>query len=121
MHSVNTQPVLYQDTPLTGISYERALPDSLNLADSEMKLVVEPYFSSVANRDSDNLYYTWSLNGKEVPDVTRSSIVFRVPNTEKGTAQVDVRLSQPSKVFQTNAASLLINYSSPGTAGSSLF
>lgn len=121
VHSVATRPILYQDTPLTGISYESALPESLNLADSEMKLVVEPYFSSVNTRDSDSLYYAWSLNGKAVPDVTRSSIVFRVPDTEKGVAQVDVQLTQPSRVFQTSSASLLINYVSPGNAGKSLF
>ncbi len=120
VHSVGTNPVLYQDAPLTGISYERALPSSLSLADSEMKLVVEPYFFSVKSRDSSNLYYSWSLNGNTVPEVSRSSIVFKVPEAEKGTAQVNVELKQPNKVFQTNAGSLLINYSSPGS-GKSLF
>ena len=121
LHSVGTAPVLYQDTPLTGISYERALPSSLNLADSEMKLVIEPYFFSVKSRDSNNLYYSWSLNGKNVPDVTRSSIVFKVPDTEKGSAQVNVELRQPTKVFQTNATALIINFVSPGSASKSLF
>lgn len=121
LHSVGTSPILYQDTPLTGISYERALPQSLTLSDSEMKLVIEPYFFSVKNRDSNSLYYAWSLNGKTVPDITRSSIVFKVPEAEKGTAQVNVELRQPSKVFQTNASSLLINYTSPGVTGKSLF
>lgn len=121
VRSVGTSPVLYQDTPLTGISYEKALPDSLTLADSEMKLVIEPYFFSVKSRDSNSLYYTWSLNGKTVPDVTRSSIVFKVPEAEQGSAQVNVELRQPSKVFQTNASRLLINFTSPGSASRSLF
>jgi|GEM_PF-383297 len=119
--SVSTSPVLYQDTPLTGISYERALPRSLSLGDSEMKLVIEPYFFSVKNRDSNSLYYSWSLNGKTVPNITRSNIVFKVPEAEKGVAQVDVVLRQSGKVFQTNTSSLLIDYNSPGKVSTSLF
>ncbi|MEI6345643.1 MAG: hypothetical protein WCO79_00160 [bacterium] len=122
LHSVGTSPVLYQDTPLTGISYEHALPESLDLTDSEMKLVIEPYFFSVKSRDSNSLYYSWSLNGKSVPDVTRSNIVFKVPDAEKGSAQVNVELRQPTKVFQTSASSLFINYTSQGSSDSkSLF
>lgn len=117
VRSVGTNPVVYQDAPLTGISYEKALPNTFLLADSEMKLVIEPYFFSVKTRDSDSLYYGWSLNGKAVPDVSRSSIVFKVPEAEKGSAQVDVELRQPSKVFQTNANSLMINFTSPGNTG----
>lgn len=117
VRSVGTNPVVYQDAPLTGISYEKALPNTFLLADSEMKLVIEPYFFSVKTRDSDSLYYGWSLNGKAVPDVSRSSIIFKVPEAEKGSAQVDVELRQPSKVFQTNANSLMINFTSPGNTG----
>lgn len=121
IRSVGTRPVLYQDTPLTGISYERALPASLDLSDSEMKIIVEPYFFSTKNRDSDSLYYSWSLNGNTVPKITRSSIVFKVPETEKGSAQVNVRLRNPAKVFQTNENNLMINYVSPGITGKPLF
>lgn len=121
LRSVGTAPIVYQDTPLTGISYERALPSSLNLADSEMKLVIEPYFFSVKSRDSNSLYYSWSLNGKNVTDVTRSSIVFKVPEAEKGSAQINAELRQPTRVFQTNAAGLIINFVSPGSASQSLF
>ncbi len=112
--STPTNPVLYEDHPLTGISYEKALSGNFALNEAEIKLVVEPYFFSSAGRDSGTLVYDWLLNGISVPNVTRSSIVFRIPEEERGAAQVSVRLNRVGKVFQRSSVAALVDFNSPG-------
>jgi hypothetical protein len=54
--------VFYEDDPVLGVLYQRAIKDSFNLTKSELKLVAEPFHASVASRLDPKLEYTWTVN-----------------------------------------------------------
>ncbi len=94
-----TQPkvLFYQTSPLSGIEYGRALSGTFDAPDSEVTLKAEPYFFSM-----DNLSFKWSMDGKQLPSATSTTITIG----ESGNIQA--LFGNLSRNVQTAAASLKI-------------
>ena len=53
--------VLYEDDPLYGIGYDRALGNEYPIAGRAVSLVAEPYYFSVPSRTDTSLTYAWEV------------------------------------------------------------
>jgi len=58
---------LYEDHPLYGVLYHRALPNSASLAGSEATFAAIPYFAQARNIYDSALQFDWRVNSTEIP------------------------------------------------------
>jgi len=57
---------LYENHPLFGILYHRAIIGEVNTNEREQKVTAVPYFSQVFSPDDDSLSYSWAVNGVSI-------------------------------------------------------
>lgn len=105
--------VLYEEEPLTGLSYNQAVGQVYNLAKPEVTMRAEPYYFSTSAVTKNNLNFTWLLNGKNIvsnPSDPRQ-ITFVAPE-EGGTGEnaIDVMAENSTNVLQTAKNRLLIKF-----------
>lgn len=100
--------LFYEDSPILGIFYEKALPSKIILSGKEVILAAAPYFFSTDKKDS-GLSYSWLLNDNPVTE-NESSITLRMDKEIKGTASVGIEVKSLSKLFQFTRNSLLIDF-----------
>lgn len=97
--------VIYENNPLTGISYSQAIGTGLTLAKPELALLAEPYYFSRADVANKKLDYAWQLNGQKLttnPDDGRA-VTFGLPS-EGGAGENTVTLSAESLTNLLQAA-----------------
>ncbi len=115
-----TQPgiVLYEDTPLMGTLYSRALSRSITLQDEEIKLVAVPYFIGTVGQEATGVKYTWRLDGKAVPaGEGKNSLSFRQEKGATGSANVSIQISNPAKIFQYAEANMNLSFGNNTATG----
>jgi hypothetical protein len=105
--------VLYEDEPLTGTSYHQAITGTYNLTKPEVTMLVEPYYFSRTAAASNQISYSWLLNGKNIisnPSNPRQ-ITFAIPESS-GTGENSVELTAENNdnTFQTAKNNLLIKF-----------
>lgn len=93
--------ILYEDDPLLGITYEKAISSEFKFKNKETSLVVSPYFFSINNPNDSELEYEWLVNNKPLVDGTRERITFRIPEgNNSGKAGIFLQLVNHSKELQ---------------------
>lgn len=92
----------YQNDPLLGVNYGRAIGDTLTLTQPEINLLAEPYFFTLSDVQNKKLTYDWQLDGKKVvPDASDNRfITFAAPSGTKGENTITLALKNLSNVFQ---------------------
>jgi hypothetical protein len=100
--------VLYENNPILGIVYEKAIQGTFNLDRPQVDFEAVPYFFSGQYKDSSSIQYTWSLNGISVTSkgINENYLVLRNDKNEDGRALVNVSVQHASNIMQ-NAKSLL--------------
>jgi hypothetical protein len=110
----NVEPkiVFYEDSPVYGIMFNKAIINTVKLTSDEFKVKTSPYFMSVGYTQSPDLNYKWMLNDKEIENLTedKTAMVFRQENSGAGTASVGLTVENISKIFQQGKNSFLINF-----------
>ncbi|MEO8637926.1 MAG: hypothetical protein ABI430_03435 [Candidatus Taylorbacteria bacterium] len=101
--------LFYENNPLLGTFYEKALPSEFTLAGKEITLTAVPFFFSTLKRDS-NIFYSWTLNGNVVPEETRSAITLRKDTQEAGESAIGLEVKSVGKIFQFSRNSLLMKF-----------
>ena len=78
IRGVTPRILLYEDRPLEGIRYGRALGTTAVAPGNEMTVRVEPFFLSKDARTNGSVLYRWTLDGGTVPTVesSGSGLVF---------------------------------------------
>jgi hypothetical protein len=103
--------LFYENSPLYGIVYEKALKGTKKLTNEEISIVTEPFFFSIAQRNTSNLTYSWKLNGAPLSDfANKSEVTLRRVSGEAGTANLNVILQSQTKVLQGGKGSINISY-----------
>jgi len=100
--------VLYEESPLEGTKYNRALAGDVQLEQDEITVRVEPYFFSI--RDLGKLSYEWLMNGEKVFSEEFSNAFSFRKGESSGRSLVNVKASNPSNILQYADSSLEINY-----------
>lgn len=117
------QPVLalYNDDPILGVSYRKAIGAGTTLRSDQTTLVAEPYFFNVSSALSPALLYSWYVNDTPVlaDDDNPSRITLNVEGGKSGNALVTLALKHSTQQLQTAERSWQIGISS--TAASTPF
>ncbi|MEK7650795.1 MAG: hypothetical protein AAB364_02935 [Patescibacteria group bacterium] len=89
--------VIYENNPLTGISYSQAIGTGLTLAKPELALLAEPYYFSRADVANKKLNYAWQLNSQKLTTSADDgrAVTFGLPS-EGGAGENTVTLSAES-------------------------
>ncbi len=108
---------LYQDHPLYGILYNRALPASARISESEMGFAAVPFFASVRSPNDTGLSYSWRVNDAPIAAAASSpsSITINAENST-GVAHVEVEVTHRSNVYMDASGDWTLTLSSSGAA-----
>lgn len=100
------QALIYEDSPLYGILFNRALRNQHTIKDDEVELSIIPYFFSTDGKN-EAVTYKWNLNNAAlaIPSFQNSAI-FRRKDDKKGTAMVSLTIGNPSKILQKATTAL---------------
>jgi len=104
--------LLYEDDPLLGILYRSAIQDTYTLAKEELKVVAEPFFTSVESRLDPDLAYTWNVNSirYDFP----GSIVLRPEGSLSGVTNVSLTILNNETILERVQKRLSVEYVAPG-------
>lgn len=110
-NQINPNVVLYENNPIYGNIFEKALTGTFNFDREEVGITAVPYFFSTENRSSSAVKYSWFENGKKVGDETFGSFInYLNPNKEKsGVSNLKVEVEHYNNLLQTSTNSFLIN------------
>ncbi|MBI5003793.1 hypothetical protein HZC00_01730 [Candidatus Kaiserbacteria bacterium] len=95
--------MLYEDHPLFGILFHRAMGQTTTIPDSEMTFAAVPYFTQVKNPNDPQLRYHWMVNGNLiVADTNHPSEIVINADKSNGEAAITLALNHASN-FLMNA------------------
>lgn len=99
--------VFYENNPLYGIVYEKALNLGTTLKGEEVSVIASPFFLNT----KDIIKYSWKMNGKSSNDVDGLSVTFRKPENVSGSTFVSLSAENQKNILQFSEGSFRINYS----------
>ncbi|HEX2614787.1 MAG TPA: hypothetical protein VHL10_04790 [Nitrososphaera sp.] len=101
----NALVVFYEQDPLRGMLYDRAVLGSYPLSKDEITLQAQPFYFSAASTKDGSLTYNWTLNNQAItgPDSARGILTLRQSGAGAGSATVGVELqnTDESKFLQS--------------------
>ncbi|MBX4210775.1 hypothetical protein KW783_02260 [Candidatus Parcubacteria bacterium] len=100
------QVVFYENHPLYGTVYEHALPDSVHLIATEIKIAAIPYFFAGSPKD---LTFTWLVNNKQTVASERNSLVLR-NNSGTGVSLISLSIQNVQKTLQAARSTFSIQF-----------
>lgn len=114
------QLVLYEDSPLFGIMYHAAIPQSSTAADSETSFAAVPYFANALSANDPSLAYQWTVNGAPVATDPQDPSEITVNAASAGVASVGLSVGNVSDPFFSASGSWQIAFSGP-SSGANVF
>lgn len=108
LRPTDTEVMVYEDHPLYGFMFHRAIGDAFKLSKDEVTFAAFPYFSDVFSRLEERLVYRWSSNSAE--DQQGPSAVYRIPEGERGSALVGITFSDSELVLTNIGRSFLVQF-----------
>jgi hypothetical protein len=98
----DTEPqlVLYEDDPLFGIRYHRALTGTTYIPETEMSFTAIPYFSPTFTVADRQLEYTWTVNGNPVSiNTVKPNEITIDAAKSSGVASIGLELTHATNYF----------------------
>ncbi|TAK57463.1 hypothetical protein EPO17_01945 [Patescibacteria group bacterium] len=106
------QLLIYQDDPLYGVLYNKAILDTFPLTTDEATFVTIPYFFSGKTPTVANLDYVWSMNGTDIGGAAKKNRVTlrRSSEADAGSAQVSVAVENSREILQSTEYDFSISF-----------
>jgi len=105
--------LFYENSPLYGIFYNKAITGNYFLGTrEELKVVAKPFSFSFAKDISSEAVYAWYVNKSYVvPDEKTNEIILKQTTTNvKGTASIQVNLKHSGKINQYSNGSFNVDF-----------
>ncbi len=105
--------VFYEDNPIYGIMFNRAIKTGVRMITDEFKVRAIPYFTTVGYTNSPDLDFKWSLNGSSISNLTdedKNVMIFRQESEGSGSATVGLKVENNSRIFQFTENSFSLNF-----------
>ena len=121
----STEPLitLYEDSPLLGLTYYRAIGGQSAMNDTEMTFAAVPYFAQARSANDPRLVYGWSVNGSNVaPSASDPSEITLNTTHSNGTATLGLEVTHTTNIYMDSKGSwgiMLGGQSSSGFNGTS--
>lgn len=116
----NIEPILtlYQDQPLFGIAFHRALANTTAIHESEMSFFAAPYFAPVQKVSDARLSFEWEVNRTDVvPDRTRPNEITINADNSSGEAQIQLSVTHATNYFFSAANTWTVDFGGTGAGG----
>lgn len=95
--------LLYENNPLYGIMFEKALVGDFLIEREEMEISAVPYHFSAEERNNPNLEYKWLLNDQKIDTFSnRDSLTFRKVDDSTGRANVSISTNHLQNILQAS-------------------
>lgn len=105
---------VYEDNPLYGVMYEKALTGTYPLDRSEVSVVAEPYFFGVSDPEDASLTYVWNLAGENLAiPPNQNKLIIRNDNNSVGNTTVSVFARHTGDILQEAGTNFSIDHSTP--------
>lgn len=117
LEPVEPKTIMYENSPLHGIIYDKAIAGEYKLSGNEITLVAIPYFFSKEDAGGQKIKYNWSMNGRSINDKQNErQVTFRNAEGAKGSARISVELRNEnnSKELQSARTDALLNFEGGG-------
>jgi len=99
---------VYEDNPLYGFMFHRAVDQEYQFRDKETKFAAFPLFFSVSDRVNDKIDYKWSTNSGDTE--TKNSVTYRAPDDAAGTSQIQISAMNHEQILQSFNKNFLIKF-----------
>ncbi|MEK7390640.1 MAG: hypothetical protein AAB635_00705 [Patescibacteria group bacterium] len=106
-----TEVLLYENHPLYGIVFERALNAKESpITNHEIRIIGVPFFFSNQQKNLGQLVYDWKLNNASV-NQPGNEVIFRKPEGGgEGRSLVSLGIKNPERFAQSSSASLHVQF-----------
>ncbi len=109
--NVDPKIIFYEDSPVYGIMMNKAIKSTVKMLTDEFSIFTAPYFFSTGYANTQDLDYTWSMNGKDIDSQDpKNSFTARVDKAGSGTANISLKISNNLRIFQIATNSYSINF-----------
>lgn len=105
---VRPEVVFYEESPLDGVKYERALSGNFNLSGQEVAIRAVPFFFSRTALRRGDVVPSWSLNGATV-DESSLRIVLRNEGSA-GASRIGLSLRHATNSYQQRNGEFTVNF-----------
>ncbi len=107
----NPEIVVYEDNPLLGILFNRAVSSPFSIEKGkEVSLFAAPY-NIISDLLISDTTYTWKMNRKAITEQNNgNSITFRDDTGRTGQSNISIDVAQASKLFQTASTQFTIQF-----------
>lgn len=110
LEPIEPKTVIYENNPLYGIIYEKAISGEFKLNGNEITLITTPYFFG-KNDVGGRIKYDWRMNGRSInnkPDARQAT--FRNTEGAKGSTKISVDLQNEGKELQSAGTNIMLNF-----------
>lgn len=112
IRSTTPDVVLYENNPLLGIVYEKAIKGTFLLNRPQVDFEAVPYFFSSEYINSSDIAYKWSINGIGITSKSPNEnyLVLRNEKNEDGLANIAVSTEHITNILQTTRSTLKLDF-----------
>ncbi len=105
--------LVYENNPLLGILFNRAIRNVYTLLEGETKLIAYPFSFSLNDRNDEHIRYSWQLDGDQVTlGDDRGSVTVSYQGGEAGEVDMSVRIRNARDIFQEASSEFRIRFGS---------
>lgn len=112
VQSTKPEMTLYENNPLLGVMYDKAIQGTFVLERPQVDFEGIPYFFSGSYKDDPNFDFNWYINGTDVASKAPNEnyMVLRNDQNQEGTALISVSTSHITNMLQTANTSLELDF-----------
>lgn len=110
--SLKPEAVLYENNPVLGVVYEKAIQGSFLLERPQVDFESVPFFFSGSYKSNPEIQYTWSINSTPITSKAPNEnyLVLRNEQNEEGVALINLGISHSTNILQSAASLLELNF-----------
>jgi len=98
----------YQNKPLEGIVFERALPRNIVTTEKNFDIEAYPFFFTATSRTDSSLSYTWSANGTKLLEAVNGTLSAQAD--EPSSVYIQLSLNGVKNLLQRATESINITF-----------
>lgn len=111
LDAIAPKTIIYENNPLYGIIYEKAIIGEYKLNSDEITLVTTPYFFSKEDEVGNKINYKWGMNSQNISaQQGEKQKTFRNAKSGSGSTRISVDLQNNEKVLQSARTDVLLNF-----------
>lgn len=111
LDDVQPEVILYENNPLLGVVFEKAVNGKFVLDRPEIELQAIPYFFSTPQKENGFTNYSWRINGNLVEEgVANSFVRFRNESGEEGQSTISVDVEHFENILQAAKTNLNLKF-----------